>query len=204
MKKLQYILGVVVAILFTACAAGPDDPGLEYAPQMYHSTPYEPLTQITDESSGSWLDSNTGDDHGEYYNSNPYNEHKMNMRLPADNTVRRDQLLPYRIPKDSVQLAANLVSPYKGQEEAVLKEGQALYEVFCQHCHGEKGLGNGLVAEVYLGVSAYNAGATKDLPAGHIYHVITHGIRRMYAHGSQIQPDDRWKIVAYVQTLQQQ
>ena len=39
---------------------------------------------------------------------------------------------------------------------------------------------------------------------GHIFHTITHGRGRMNAHGSQIDIADRWKIVRYVQTLQQQ
>ena len=33
-----FVLGVVASGL-AACIAGPDDTGVEYAPQMYHSTP---------------------------------------------------------------------------------------------------------------------------------------------------------------------
>lgn len=48
--------GSALAIsLLAGCKAGGDNPGLEYAPQMYHSVVYEPLTQIKDESQGSWL-----------------------------------------------------------------------------------------------------------------------------------------------------
>jgi hypothetical protein len=39
---------------------------------------------------------------------------------------------------------------------------------------------------------------------GHIWHTITFGRNRMWPHASQINPDDRWKIVLYVQTLQNQ
>ena len=42
----------------------------------------------------------------------------------------------------------------------------------------------------------------KNLNDGHIYHVITYGIRRMWPHASQVNPEERWKIVHYVHRLQ--
>ena len=106
------------AALIVGCTAKGEDPGVEYSPQMYHSTAYEPLTQITDKSMGDWLDSNPVDGHGEFYNSNPYNEFGMTMREPVAGTVPRGQYLPYRIEKDSVAMAANLVNPYEGRVRA--------------------------------------------------------------------------------------
>lgn len=198
------VIAFAVAGLLFSCAAKDDFPGLEYAPQMYHSTPYEPLTQITDKDQGSWLDSNDGDEHGEFYNSNPYNAYEMNMREPVANTVKRGAYLPYRIPKDSLELAASLmVNPLDSTAE-VLAQGKALYTSYCIHCHGAKGQGDGKVGQVYKGVTAYNSRAVKDKPGGHIFHVITHGKGRMGAHGSQVSVEDRWKIVRYVQTLQNQ
>ncbi len=203
MKYLQHTFIVILAVvLFTGCKAGGDNPGLEFAPNMYHSTPYEGLSQITDEDY-LWADSNPEDGHTEFYNSNPYNPHTMTMLTPVEGTVRRGQYLPYRLEKDDLEAAAALENPFEGDEN-VIKDGKALYMRFCEHCHGEKGMGDGLVAPVYLGVPAYNAGATKDLSAGHVFHVITHGIRRMGAHGSQLSEEERWKIVSFVQTLQKQ
>ncbi len=203
LKLINKVLVVgVVAVFLSGCTAKGDDPGLEFAPNMYHSVGYEPLTQIK-EKDHLWPDSNPDDGHSEFYNSNPYNQFEMTMMEPVEGTVRRGQYLPYRLEKDSVAMAADLINPYEGKED-VIKDGKALYERFCEHCHGEKGQGDGLVGQVLLGVPAYNVGATKDLPAGHIFHVITHGIRRMGAHGSQLSEDERWKIVTYVQTLQNQ
>jgi mono/diheme cytochrome c family protein len=205
MRKLFHI-AIITSILFlTACAAGVDNPGLEYAPQMYDSTPYEPLTQITDEEIGSWLDSNEEDGHGEFYNSNPYNIHKMNMREPVPNTVRRGQPLPVRIPADSLEVAAvELISPFEmdSLNTEILKEGKALYERFCEHCHGEKGNADGLVAEKYAGVANLNGAAYKNITKGHIFHVITYGKGLMGAHGSQMSQEDIWKITHYVKDLQ--
>lgn len=201
-----YNLGIVVAgaVVLSSCAADGDYPGLEYAPQMYHSTPYEPLSQIQEEDAGSWLDSNPEDEHGEFYNSNPYNEYNMTMRKPPENTVRRSGYLPYRIPKDSLEMAATLMENPLDSTKEVLAEGKVLYTRYCIHCHGSKGMGDGKVGQVYKGVTAYNSRAVKDKPGGHIFHVITHGKGRMGAHGSQVSVEDRWKIVRYVQTLQNQ
>jgi mono/diheme cytochrome c family protein len=198
-----YILSIV-SLFLLGCAAGPDDTGVEYAPQMYHSTPYEPLSQVTDTDAGTWLSSSDNEDHGEFYNSNPYNPHGMTMREPVKGTVKRGQYLPVRMAPDDYEMAAELLTNPTDSTAAVLKEGKALYETFCIHCHGEKGMGDGKVGKVYKGVTAYTSASVIDKPEGHIYQVITHGKGRMGAHGSQISEEDRWKIVRYVQVLQQQ
>ena len=205
MKNLlvNIFLVFTLSLMLLSCSADKDNPGVEYAPNMYHSTPYEPLSQITDKEIGSWLDSNPDDNHGEFYNSNPYNPYGMTMRDPVPNTVKRSSYLPYRIPKDSLELAAFIKNPLASTEE-VLKEGKVLYTRYCIHCHGEKGMGDGLVGIAYKGGLALNSRAVKNKSEGHIFHVITHGKGRMWAHGSQVSIENRWKIVKYVQTLQKQ
>ena len=205
MKNLlvNIFLVFTLSLMLLSCSADKDNPGVEYAPNMYHSTPYEPLSQVTDKEIGSWLDSNPDDNHGEFYNSNPYNPYGMTMRDPVPNTVKRSLYLPYRIPKDSLELAALIKNPLDSTEE-VLKEAKVLYTRYCIHCHGEKGMGDGLVGIAYKGVTAFNSRAVKNKSEGHIFHVITHGKGRMWAHGSQVSIENRWKIVKYVQTLQKQ
>jgi mono/diheme cytochrome c family protein len=197
------IIGVFQIML--SCTAKNDNPGLEYAPNMYHSVPYEGLSQITDEDEGKWL-SNREDGKGEYYNTNTNNPHLMNMREPVPGTVRREKggYLPYRIPKDSVLLAGRVLTNPLDSSSAVLAEGNELYLRFCSHCHGETGQADGLVGNVFLGVPSYNVGRVKDIPEGEIYHVISLGKGRMMAHGSQLSAEERWKIVRYVQVLQNQ
>ena len=203
LKTLRYLGIITVGILAASCAAGVDDTGLEYAPQMYHSTPYEPLTQIVDEDEGSWLDSNEEDGHGEFYNSNPYNQFKMNMREPVANTVRRGQPLPVRLGKDDLEEAATtLVSPFEVDDPSVVKDGKVLYESYCKHCHGDKGNADGKVADAYAGVANLNGAAYLEITEGHIFHVITFGKGLMGAHGSQVSPEDRWRIARYVKELQ--
>ena len=205
MKNLlvNIFLVFTLSLMLLSCSADKDNPGVEYAPNMYHSTPYEPLSQVTDKEIGSWLDSNPDDNHGEFYNSNPYNPYGMTMRDPVPNTVKRSSYLPYRIPKDSLELAALIKNPLDSTEE-VLKEAKVLYTRYCIHCHGEKGMGDGLVGIAYKGVTAFNSRAVKNKSEGEIFHAITHGKGRMWAHGSQVSIENRWKIVKYVQTLQKQ
>ena len=205
MKNLlvNIFLVFTLSLMLLSCSADKDNPGVEYAPNMYHSVPYEPLSQVKDKEIGSWLDSNPDDNHGEFYNSNPYNPYGMTMRDPVPNTVKRSLYLPYRIPKDSLELAALIKNPLASTEE-VLKEGRVLYTRYCVHCHGEKGMGDGLVGIAYKGVIAFNSRAVKNKSEGNIFHVITHGKGRMWAHGSQVSIENRWKIVKYVQTLQKQ
>lgn len=199
-----------------SCGAGGDDQGTEYAPNMYHSVAYEPYSQITDKDAGRWLTSiEYPDDHAEFYNSNQFNPHRMNMREPAANTVSRNThgWLPYRLPNDSIglRLANRLKNPLDSTTH-VLAEGKALYEMYCDHCHGPKGAGDGKVAQgvtvdgkeksAYAGVPNYKSDALKTISEGHIFHVITYGKGLMWPHGSQVSPEDRWKIAKYVKALQ--
>lgn len=190
-------------LLLAGCQAGGDNPGLEYAPNMYHSVAYEPLSQITDEQAGAWVNS-LDNGRGEYFNSNKYNPHGMNLREPAPNTVPRNKQnwLPYRLPKDSLTIAAVKLKNPLDSTKAVLADGKALYEMYCKHCHGAKGEGDGLVADKYAGVANLKGDAYKNISEGHIFHVITHGKGLMTAHGSQVLPEERWKIAKYVKTLQ--
>jgi len=204
-KKFYNSLAVAaVVLILTGCAASGDNPGLEYAPQMYHSTPYEPLTQIKDTEAGRPITSSDLEEHAEFYNSNPYNAHDMTMRKPVANTIKRGQYLPDHIAADDyVTAEATLINPLDSSK-AVIGEGKVLYERFCEHCHGAKGQGDGLVGAVYKGVTSYTSSTVKDKKGGHIFHVITYGKGRMGAHASQISVEDRWRIVRYVQTQKNQ
>jgi mono/diheme cytochrome c family protein len=200
-KALIIGSSVLAASLLAGCRAGGENPGLEYAPQMYHSVAYEPLSQIQDETQGAWL-SNREDGKGEFFNSNSNNPHGMNMREPVENTVPRNKqgYLPHRLKQFELEQAALIKNPVASADE-VLKDGEKLYLQYCNACHGKGGEGDGKAGEVIGGVANLKGGAYVNLPDGHIFHVITKGKGRMGAHGSQIPEESRWKIVHYVKQV---
>ncbi len=194
-----------------SCEPKGNYPGTEYAPNMYHSVAYDPYSQI--------IDSVT---YGkEYYNSNPYNQYKgkkhINMMLPVEGTVPRQSyrsvadsskdekdkaLYFYELHVDSFALAGRILTNPIPASEDVVEEGKNLYLTYCQPCHGEKGLGDGKVGVMYKGVANLTGAAYKNLPEGHIFHVISHGKGRMWGLKTTITPEERWKIVHYVKKLQ--
>jgi mono/diheme cytochrome c family protein len=188
----------IVGLLFagTACTDSHNNTGREYAPQMYDAVGYEPYRQVR---------------------ANTVNPYGLNMRDPARGTVSRPNyhtkfgsgdstttdLMIYNIPQDSIGIAERvLVNPIPNSAKT-LEEGKTLYTRYCVHCHGEGGKGDGLVGKEYKGVPNYSSDAYKTMNDGHIFHVITHGKGRMWPHGSQVTPEERWKIVQYVHKLQQ-
>lgn len=187
---------VTVFLIGSACKRGHNETGREYAPQMYDPVSYEPYKQLR---------------------PNTLNPYGLNMRDPARGTVSRPNyhttfgkgdsiltdLMIYNIPKDSIGLAERVLTNPVPQTAKSFEEGKILYGRYCIHCHGENGKGDGLVGKQYKGVPSYSADAYKTMNDGHIFHVITNGKGRMWPHGSQITPEERWKIVQYVHKLQQ-
>lgn len=203
----KHLVIAAAALVAVSCGKDPNNTGTEYAPQMYHSIPYEPYSQVTDTTS-------------EHFNSNPYNKYGaqtaygMNMRLPVKGTVKRKQyagqvrgalandIMQYNIPADSIEYAARVLKNPVAANADNLENGKVLYTRYCSPCHGAGGQGDGKVAALYKGVPNYTTGRYKELSEGHIFHTITHGKGRMWPHGSQLNPDERWKVVLYVQKLQ--
>ncbi|MDN4165161.1 cytochrome c [Cytophagales bacterium LB-30] len=194
-------------LFLVGCGAQGEYKGMEFAPNMYHSVAYEPLTQIDDEEAGTFV-STREDGKGEFFNSNVNNPYQMNMREPVANTVPRNKqgYLPYRMPKDSLDYAAAVVKSPLTASEDVVAQGKELYLRYCTHCHGQNGQGSedptAKVGAILKGVPSYSVGRLATVSEGHVFHVITHGKGRMGAHGSQISEENRWKIVSYVQKLQ--
>ncbi len=89
--------------------------------------------------------------------------------------------------------------------EALLKRGQERFNINCAACHGRLGDGNGAVKTRSYGALApanLQEPRLREVPDGHIFDVITTGVRTMQPLGGNIQVSDRWAIIAYVRALQ--
>ena len=94
-----------------------------------------------------------------------------------------------------------------------MARGKRQFGIYCTPCHGEAGVGNGMVHQRALTLSptvraqwAPAANLTKEntryMPVGQIFDAITNGIRNMPGYAGQIEPEDRWAIVLYLRALQ--
>ncbi len=84
-----------------------------------------------------------------------------------------------------------------------LARGQERYTIFCSHCHGPIGYGNGIVVQRGFPVPpSYHIDRLREMPLGTLFGVVTNGHGRMPAFSRRILPRDRWAILAYVRALQ--
>ena len=87
--------------------------------------------------------------------------------------------------------------------EADLNRGQERYNIFCAPCHDTTGSGQGMVVRRgYRPPPPFHDPRLKAADAGHFFDVMTNGFGAMPDYKTQIEPRDRWRIVAYIRALQ--
>src|SRR6185436_271943 len=180
LKPVSFAFGII--ILFSSCGHNPQKPGLEFMPDMYRSPSletYQPTTLFTDSSSA---------------------------LKPVAGTIPRGFNTYFPYPNDTTgyeKAGKELKSPLEAHEENI-KEGDRLFHIYCQHCHGEKGDGQGTMSIKgdKFPVPSYFDDAHINLPEGKMYFSVTYGKNLMGPHASQLDPDQRWKIVSYIKSLQ--
>lgn len=109
--------------------------------------------------------------------------------------------------------------------EVNLKQGEALFQIYCSVCHGKEGAGDGTITKdrsvedsrgkralenfppppsfhQSAGTPSSRGGQMSQLPDGKIFHTITYGYNAMGSHASQLTPEERWKVVMFVHELQ--
>jgi mono/diheme cytochrome c family protein len=88
-------------------------------------------------------------------------------------------------------------------DRTALDRGEERFNIYCSVCHGRLGDGQGMIVKRgYRQPPTYHQDRLRQAPVGYIFDVITNGFGAMPDYASQIQVDDRWKIVAYVRALQ--
>jgi len=106
---------------------------------------------------------------------------------------------------DEYTLAVNDMNPLKltaDNAEGMFKTGKDLYTAMCQHCHGEKGDGNGpmVASGAYAGVPNYADRST--LSDGQMFYSIYYGKGAMGSHASLLNKKEIWTLVHYVRKFQ--
>jgi mono/diheme cytochrome c family protein len=85
----------------------------------------------------------------------------------------------------------------------VIERGQQRFNVYCTPCHDRLGTGDGMIVRRgYRKPPSYHIDRLRQAANGYLYDVITNGFGAMPDYAAQIQPRDRWAIVAYVRALQ--
>jgi mono/diheme cytochrome c family protein len=104
--------------------------------------------------------------------------------------------------------------PFPLTEELLLR-GQERYQIYCAVCHGSHGHGGGkIVQRGYTRPPNYVTDLSRgferrgiriplrDVPIGYFFEVMSRGYGAMPDYESQVPPQDRWAIAAYIRALQ--
>ncbi len=175
---LAVITCVIVAGL-SSCENAPNSPGYEFMPDMYRSVSLE------------------------YYGTHVLNgDTLMSAKKPVAGTIARGHMPSMPPGMDYEKAGLWLKNPIANSDVAV-KDGEVLYGKFCVHCHGDAGKGDGKVGLKLPGQPPpYDGAALKNLSEGKIFYSISHGKGLMGGHDTQLNVEERWKLVHYVQKLQ--
>jgi mono/diheme cytochrome c family protein len=212
-RIIKYVLPVVaVAALLQSCGtAGGNDPGVEYAPDMYVSKGYEPMSQVADKFFH--LDSTVSK-----RTMVPLTKDGKAMREPVKGTIPTD--LNYEAGRSYINNYLAMQYPYTNSiagkdsamktlknpvplNEVTLANGKKLYNRNCSPCHGADGLGKGPVSVKFPpnNIPSYKSARIQGLPDGGIYHSITYGLNLMGSYASVLTPQERWEVIHYVNYL---
>ena len=177
--SLKYIVVLVILVGLVSCKKD-SRPNYQYMPNMYEPIGYEAYQESDAFANG------------------------IEAQLPAEGTIPRGDFMPYDIPdtNDGYEEAkVNLKSPLESTE-IDYAEAKVLYEVYCVICHGNKGNGKGYLVEreKILGVPSYDD-VGRAITTGSIYHVIYYGKNTMGSYANQLNENERWQVVAYVEKL---
>lgn len=186
LNRLSKLAIVAAVISITSCR---EENGLapEYMPDMYRSPAVEPYV-----------------DYGELrgnYSDSAYTD-KMTARQSVEGTIPRGfKPYGYENTMEGYTLAGeNLKNPIAFNDK-IGAEGKELYGMFCVHCHGKKGQGDGsIVQNDKFPPLPVKFAPGLDISEGKMFHTITYGKGLMGPHASQLNQEERWKLVHYIRT----
>jgi mono/diheme cytochrome c family protein len=137
-----------------------------------------------------------------YERSEFFNDGRAMREIP-ENTVARGQLFEDELlytGKVNGQPSQELPFPVTRE---LLARGRDRYNVYCTPCHGQTGMGNGMVVQRgYKPPPSLHAEPQRSQPLGYYFDVMTNGFGVMPDYRAQVTPEDRWAIAAYLRVLQ--
>jgi len=99
----------------------------------------------------------------------------------------------------------DLISPFKNDDPKVVASGKSLYFTYCAQCHGKYHDGNGTVGQSFHPLPGdLQSDRVQSLPQGTLFKEISYGVPdgRQPALATTIEVMDRWRIIAYVKSLE--
>ena len=85
----------------------------------------------------------------------------------------------------------------------LLDRGQERYTIFCVPCHDSLGNGQGIIVQRgFRQPPSFHLERLREAPIGHFFDIMTSGFGAMADYATQIPPQDRWAITAYIRALQ--
>ena len=129
---------------------------------------------------------------------------QRSARPPVEGTVARGQL------HEDMYFYTGKIGNNPGDympfpvTKEVLERGRERFNIFCAPCHSRLGDGNGFVPSRGFARKppSYHIPRLQKAPLGYFFDVMTNGFGIMPDYASQISPQDRWDIVAYIRALQ--
>lgn len=124
---------------------------------------------------------------------------------PPDGSVTINAIL---YPETFEQAEQELRNPFGESQQTsreVLDSGKVMYDTYCSVCHGVDGKGKALLGDAYPvpvpDITRAEMAARKD---GFFFLRISNGGTMMPAYAYAISPHERWQLISYLRTLQQQ
>ena len=124
-------------------------------------------------------------------------------RPQVEGTVARGQLRAddfFYTGKIGGQVADMFPFPVRSE---TLERGRERFNIFCSPCHDRVGNGQGMIVRRgFRPPPSLHIERLRQAPAGHFFDVISRGFGTMPDYASQLSPEDRWAVVAYIRALQ--
>jgi len=125
----------------------------------------------------------------------PSHKAQKEAALPfPETTVSTKGRIPLKN-RDEASRLKNIVPPTPKS----IERGKFLFDVYCATCHGETGVGDGIVGQKFVPPADLTSDYVQTKPDGDIYYTITNGgLAVMPSQEDAILPEDTWNIVNYI------